>query len=120
LDLTDIDVSNLTSLHGVFAHLKKVRTIDITGWDTSNIVDMSYMFSGCNMLKEIIGIEDIDTHNVTTMEGMFYNSWSIERLDLNSWDVSNVENMYNMFRDCYHLRELNISDWDVRRLKIMK
>ena len=53
-----------------------------------------------------------DTSNVTDMEGMFYNCFKLNNLNVSNWDVSNVTNMNNMFKDCYKLTSLDLSNWD--------
>ena len=54
IDLTDIDISELDDISDVFGILDKAKVIDISGWDTSNVINMSYMFSRCKNLKNII------------------------------------------------------------------
>ena len=69
--------------------------------DTSNVTDMSYMFSNCSSLTTI---PLLDTSNVTNMESMFqscYNLTSIPQLD-----TSNVTDMYNMLSYCTSLTSI--------------
>ena len=54
IDLTDINISELDDLSGVFARLNKVEVIDIYGWDTSNVITMDCMFSQCSKLKKLL------------------------------------------------------------------
>lgn len=60
-------------------------------------------------LKEIDGIEKMDTSKVTNMIGMFEECVSLESLDLTSWDFSNVTMMNNMFQRTQGMRELKIA-----------
>lgn len=78
--------------------LKKIEYIDLTGLDTSNLKILS--FSGCQNLKEIYGISDIDTGNIVDMSFMFNDCKSLESLDLRKWDVSRVKSMKQMFNNC--------------------
>ena len=51
------------------------------------IKDMAYMFCGCVFLKEIKGISDWDTSEVTNMKSLFYNCISLETLpDKLNWN----------------------------------
>ena len=76
--------------------------------DTSNVTDMSYMFSNCSSLTTI---PLLDTSNVTNMESMFqscYNLTSIPQLD-----TSNVTNMNSMFSNCSRLEEIHMINMKV-------
>lgn len=57
-------------------------------------------------LEKIEGLEKIHTHQVSDMSYMFAGCQELKELDLSSWDVSNVIDMTDMFKDCYSLEEL--------------
>ena len=67
---------------GMFANTKVSKVI---AKDTSNVTDMSYMFSGS--LSESLDLSSFDTSNVTNMSGMFWES-KTEKLDLSGFDTS--------------------------------
>ena len=46
-------------------------SLDVSGWDTSNVESMYKMFSDCHSLKSI-DLSDWDTSNVKDMGKMFY------------------------------------------------
>ena len=84
-------------------------SINLKNLDTSNVIDMSYMFynmgyngigSGSEVLTLDLG-EDFDTSNVTNMARMFQGTGYISEvftLDLgDKFDTSNVTDMSNMF-----------------------
>ena len=52
--------------------------------------------------------KDVDTSNVTTMDGMFDSCRSLTFLDLSTWDISNGTNMSNMFRNCISLKTIRM------------
>ena len=70
-------------------------TVDVSEFDTKNVVDMQGMFSGCQATV-INGFKNFDTSNVTNMRDMFYDS-KVVTFDLSSFDTSNVTNMRYMF-----------------------
>ncbi len=74
---------------------------------------LRYWFSQCLNLTSISGLEYLNTENVTTMEGMFYNCYSFTKLDLSSLNTSSVTSMYYMFRNCTSLTELDLTGFDV-------
>ena len=75
--------------------------------------NLEHMFSGCENLRTINGINEWNTSNVTTMQGMFYNCRSLESLNLGDFKTSNVESMFDMFSECENLKELNLSDFEI-------
>ena len=44
----------------------------IIQWDTSNVIDVSFLFSECSSLTSLSDISKLDISNVTNMMGMFY------------------------------------------------
>ena len=80
--------------------------------DTSNIIDMSYLFLESDFNGDI---SNWNVYNVTNMEGMFYSSKF--NGDISKWDVSSVKNMWSMFS--YSKFNGDISNWDVSSVKNM-
>lgn len=51
-------------------HSNGVISIDLSKYDTSNIIDMNSMFMTCNITE--LDLSHFDTHNVRDMRNMFY------------------------------------------------
>ena len=101
IDLSDIDVSELNDLSTAFLWYR-FKTIDISGWDTSNVKDMTMMFYGCFELTDIIGIENMNIDNVERMDYMFSDCKKLDITDkIKDWKVNpkNVR-VSGMFREC--------------------
>ena len=97
IDFNDIDVSGMTSFYdknietGIFEETN-FEYIDVSGWDTSNIGNMRFMFGYCRKLKE---------------------------LDLSSWNISSVQRSQYMFFRCSNLEKLLIPDFSkIENLKM--
>ena len=117
---------------------------DLNCIDTSNITDMSDLFSGKffdiyglsgfngNISKwDVSNVKDMsrmfvfsefngdisnwDVSNVKYMTAMFFNSEFNQ--NISNWDVSNVENMKSMFSDSKFNQD--ISNWNVSNVKDM-
>jgi len=117
LDLTDIDVSSVSSLKSLMFYESKIEEIDITGWDTSHTEDMTLMFFDCKNLKRVIGIEDIDTSNVKSMKSMFKGCKNLDSFDMSHWDTSSLENASMMFDSCKSIDHVDLSANDLSSLK---
>lgn len=81
---------------------------DVSNIDTSDIIDMSYLFLNNKTFNQ--DISKWNTSNVKKMVSMFENS--IFNRDISRWDVSNVTNMESMFRGS-SLFNQDISLWNV-------
>ena len=97
----------------LFQNFTNVKSIDLTGADTSGVRSMNYMFYYCTKLTEL-DLSSFDTSSVTNMEHMFECCDFLKKLDLSSFDTSFVNSMTNMFYGCEHLTELNLSSFDTR------
>jgi len=70
---------------------------DISKWDTSNIQNMSYMFSGCSAFDK--SIVNWDTSSVQNMSYMFSGCSTFDK-KISFWNISNVIDMSYMFNGC--------------------
>ena len=98
--IRNLDVSLIEDLSFLFNGIAAgVESLDLSGWKTSRVKNMSYMLRGCDNLKSL-NLLGWDTSNVEDMSGMFYNCSCLKSLDLSGWDTSNVKDMGSMFWFC--------------------
>ena len=69
--LNKLITNKVRDMKAMFCKCKELEYLDISNFDTSNVTDVSGMFSGCNKLKEIIGINNFSLNNVINMQGLF-------------------------------------------------
>jgi surface protein len=93
-DLTDLDVSSVTSMKGTFFQALKFNS-DLSTWNTSKVHDMNSMFAYAAAFVGT-GLPFWNVAKVTNMANMLKRSRFDQ--DLNNWDVQNVEDMRGMFR----------------------
>ena len=98
--------NNIMNLCGFFENCSNIIYLDLSNFNTSKVIDMSFMFSDCHKLKEIKGINKFNTSNVIKMNSMFQECNELQKLDLTSFDNSKVINMSFMFNKCYKLKEI--------------
>ena len=71
------------------------------------------MFSHMEFVDEIIGLEYLNTENVTDMSGMFNGSYQLQSLDLSNFNTSKVTDMSYMFCDCGALTSLDLKRFNI-------
>jgi surface protein len=81
----------------------------LSGWDTSNVEDMSFMFQVASSLTSV-DMTGWDTSSVTDLWGMFNSAVSLKSLDLSSWNTSSVTRMQGMFTNTTSLRQLTLGE----------
>ena len=86
--------------------------INIGTLDTSNVIDMSGMFSGCRELTSL-DLSNFNTSKVTNMNSMFYYCNGLTTLDVSSFDISEVVQIGNMFYSCSKLENLDVSNFNM-------
>ena len=116
IDLSNWDVSNVTTMEGLFNNCKKFNC-DLSKWDVSNVKDMSYMFYNCGNFD--CDLSNWDVSNVTNMYTMFEGCSKFKGKGLENWDVSKVESISYMFFDCINF-DCDLSNWNVNNVKNMK
>lgn len=77
--------------------------------NTSEVTDMSSMFSDCRSLQSI-DLSHFNTSKVTDMSGMFTFCWQVTSLDLSSFNTASVTDMSWMFTVCYSLQTIYVGD----------
>ena len=114
-NMNNLDTSNVTDMSGMFSRCSSLTSINLTGLDTSNVINMQDMFMDCTLLTNV-DITGLNTSKVTSMRRMFMRCNNIQNLDLSNWDTSNVENMSMMFCSCTSLTNLNLSGWNTAKV----
>ena len=108
LDLSNIDTSEVNTMHGMFYWMQNLKTINFGNFNTSKVTDMTAMF-GCTFALTELDLSSFDTSKVTGMNYMFHGTY-VQKLDLSSFNTSNVTNMYSMFEATSRLKEINFGD----------
>lgn len=80
----------------MFQGCSALTSVDLSKFNTANVIDMQYMFDGCKSLASL-DVSMFDTGNVLNMCNMFSGCSSLTELDLMNFSTSNVQTMDNMF-----------------------
>ena len=79
---------------GIIANLNKLKTISLTGWDTSSAKITSSMFVNCSSLKTIKVSNSWTMSNVTNSSGMFYGCSSLTGGNGTTFDSGHIDATY--------------------------
>ena len=105
LDVSNFDTSNVTTMTSMFNTCSGLTSLDLSSFNTSNVTDMSFMFNNCTKLTSL-DLSNFDTSNVTKMSYMFYTCSGLTSLDLSSFNTSNVTDMTSMFERCSNIQSV--------------
>lgn len=89
VDVSKLDVSMVIDMSIMFTGTP-ISSFDASTWNTSNVLNMVGMFSGCSLLAEVV-VDSWDTSSVTDMNSMFYGCSLLTELNANSWSSANIE-----------------------------
>ena len=98
-----LDTSNVTDMSSMFTSAKKITTIPQL--NTSKITTAALMFNGCS---ELITIPLLDTSNVTDMQQMFRDCSKLTTIP--QLNTNKVTSMYMLFRNCTSLKSVPLLD----------
>ena len=104
--------SGARDLWRMFHRMPNLKSLDLSGFDTSLVTSMSGMFEYMPSLTSINFGNNFNTSNVTNMSSMFSFSRSLPTIDLSGFDTSSVTNMQHMFSSMSSLHTLDLRDFD--------
>ena len=91
----------------MFKNCKKLKQVDLRGFNTSNVTNMEELFSNCTSLVSV-DLSGFNTINVANMHKTFRNCNNLTELDLRAFDTTNCSNL-NMFEGSYNINKLYLS-----------
>lgn len=119
IDLSRFDTKNIVTMCCMFMNCKNLKQLDLSSFSTGNVREMTHMFFRCSSLEQV-NLSGLDTHNVEYMGQMFYGCESLKQLDLNSFNTEKVLYMGEMFSNCKSLKQLDLSNFNTEKVVIMQ
>ncbi|MBR0155162.1 MAG: BspA family leucine-rich repeat surface protein, partial [Treponema sp.] len=106
IDLGGFDTSNVTNMSEMFKYLQNVTTLDLSGFNTAKVTDMSNMFN--SMEIKTLDLSSFNVKSLTNTKSMFASNDYLERIYVKAgtdWNISaNVTNSETMFYYCLSLK----------------
>ena len=116
--LNNLDTSNVTNMSYMFSVCSSLTSLDVSNFNTSNVTNMNNMFWYCSKLTNL-DVSNFKTSNVTSMKSMFAVCSRLTNLDVSNFDTSNVTNMRNMFIECGKIISLDVSNFNTSNVTDM-
>ena len=111
INLSNFNSNNIINMSGMFSYCSSLSSINFSNFNTSKVINMSSMFLGCSSLINL-DLSSFNTNNVINMNSMFSFCSSLTSLNLSNFNTSKVNNMRSMFYNCSSLQNLNISNFN--------
>ena len=109
-----------TSCYKWFWWCDKLKQVEgIKNLNTKEVTDMVNMFCDCRDLSSL-DVSGFNTGKVTDMSGMFYDCISLKLLDVTNFNTANVKSMSNMFYNCQNLASLNVTNFNTANVTNMQ
>ena len=118
IDLSQFNTKNVINVDEMFYNCENLIDINISKFSTKNIITMKNMFYNCNNLINI-DLLSFDTQNVINMNGMFDGCEKLEKINILNFDTHNVIDMNSLFKNCSKLSEIDLSMMDTSKVKNM-
>ena len=115
----NFNTANVTDMSYMFSGCYNLTSLNLSNFNTANVRDMDGMFWGCTSLTGL-DLSNFNTENVIYMGFMFDSCISLTSLNLSSFNTSNVTNMYMMFYKCSSLTSLNLSSFNTSNVNDMQ
>ena len=114
-----LNTSEVTDMSYMFSNCESLTSLDVSTFNTSKVTSMAVMFWGCTKLTSL-DVSNFNTSNVTSMQSMFGHSNNLTSLDLSGFDTHNVTVMYEMFSDCWQLKTLDLGGFNTSKVTSMR
>ena len=99
-----------------YDELKQIEGLEFL--NTSEVKDMSWMFSDCSGLTSL-DLSHFNTQNVTDMSRMFSGCSGLTSLDVKNFNTQNVTGMSWMFSYCDGLTSLDVKNFNTQNVTNM-
>ena len=111
IDLTNFDTSNVINMRNMFSNCVSLQKVILPSISCDKLQNIEEIFKGCTSLKSVeFHYNNFNTKNVNNMERMFENCNSLISINFpNNFDTSSVTKMNDMFSGCSSLTTINLN-----------
>jgi len=100
-------INKMKDMNGII----ETKELKLSKWNTNNVTNISYLFSGCKSLLFLPDISKWNINNVKNISSLFFGCKSLSSLpDISKWNINKVKNISSLFSGCESLSSIpNIS-----------
>ena len=100
-----------------FRDWKELRTVDLSMFSTSPVMEFNSMFAGCINL-ESVNLSSFNTSNAYYFPAMFQECRNLKKLDISNFCSKNIKYDWGnpfaaMFTHCYNLTSLDLGNFEI-------
>lgn len=111
----EIAPKNMANYFYFFKNLKEIRGIE--NLKTDNVTSMYSTFGGCTSLTNL-NVSKFNTSQVTNMNSMFFKC-KFSQIDVTNFNTENVTDMNSMFCNCDNLESLDVTNFNTSKVMDM-
>lgn len=108
LDLSGWNVSNVTVMGSMFEDCHKLTEVDFSGWDTKKVAGMGSMFKNARSIVHL-DLADFETPATTSIASMFYGMTALESINFPQLETTKITGSWalqNVFFSCPNLTDI--------------
>ena len=118
--VTLIFKEEIETCRSMFEGVYNIIEVDLSKFNASGVINMSYMFKNCYYYLTTIKFGNINISLVENMEGLFYGCKYLKNIDLTNLDTSHVKTMKGMFYECLRLETINFGNINTSSVENME
>ena len=114
VDMSNMDLSNVKSLSGVFPKCSKLKKISMQNLQIPKVTDMQRMFCDDASMRVLPYLKTVDMRGVNApklkiMRFMFVGCTSLKNVYFDNMNAPNIEDTFFMFHTCKSLETIDVS-----------
>jgi surface protein len=116
---SNFNTEDLTNMSYMFSGCSSLTSINLSNFEFKNVMTMSYLFEGCSSLVSI-DFPKSYTENLMMISYMFLDCSSLKSIDLSYFNTKSVTSMSNLFNGCSSLESIDISNFNTESVNSMQ
>ena len=111
LNLNNLNTLKIHNMGHMFNNCTSIESIDLSSFNSSNTIrSLDNMFKDCKNLI-YVNLSNIDTSNVNNISYIFSGCVSLTSIDFHNLNIASIPYMENMFYNCDNLGYLNLKNF---------
>lgn len=116
IDVSAFDTRNVVTMNSMFSNCRSLTSLDLSSFDLGKVTTLGYFCANDVALLSVIPPRN--TGNVSIFTAMFSCCGRLSGLDVSGFDTSNATKMDDMFRNVQNV-EFDLRGWDTSKVTNM-